>query len=188
MKAIEHFKTITHHKILVMQGCFKLGLYKQGLLHDLSKYSPTEFIVGCKYYQGVRSPNNAEREDKKYSEAWMHHKGRNKHHYEYWTDYSLDGKGIVAVPMPRKYVAEMFVDRVAASKTYEKENYDQTKPLEYFLKGKGHYQMAKKTSDELEKLLGLLAQTGEKTTYWYIKNNFLSESNEAAFAKRVEKW
>ena len=51
MKAFSHFKTITHHKILVMQGCFKVGLYGQGLLHDMSKYSPAEFLVGARYYQ-----------------------------------------------------------------------------------------------------------------------------------------
>ena len=76
MKALQHLKTINHHKWLVCQGCFKVGLYKQGLLHDLSKYSPTEFLVGCKFYQGTRSPNNAEREVKGYSAAWLHHKGR----------------------------------------------------------------------------------------------------------------
>ncbi len=62
MKAIEHLRTINHHKLLVMKGCFKVGLYRQGLMHDLSKYTPSEFLVGCKYYQGNRSPNNAERE------------------------------------------------------------------------------------------------------------------------------
>ena len=82
MKAWKHFCTINHHKMLVMKGCFKVGLYRQGLLHDLSKYSPTEFLVGCKYFQGNMSPNNAEREDKGYSAAWLHHKGRNKHHME----------------------------------------------------------------------------------------------------------
>ena len=87
MKALQHLKTINHHKWLVCQGCFKVGLYKQGLLHDLSKYSPTEFLVGCKFYQGTRSPNNAEREVKGYSAAWLHHKGRNRHHYEYWLVY-----------------------------------------------------------------------------------------------------
>jgi len=173
MKAMQHFKTITKHKILVMKGCFQIGLFKQGLLHDLSKYTPAEFLIGCKYYQGVRSPNNAERENKAYSEAWMHHKGRNKHHYEYWTDYSLDGKGIIPVSMPRKYVAEMFIDRVSASKIYEKENYDQTKPLQYFIQGKGHYNMSQKTSDELEFLLRILAQKGEKATFKYIRKRFL---------------
>ena len=90
MKAFAHFCTITKHKKLVLKECFRVGLYKQGLLHDMSKYSWTEFRVGCRYYQGTRSPNNAEREEKGYSSAWLHHKGRNKHHYEYWIDYSLE--------------------------------------------------------------------------------------------------
>ena len=42
-----HFETITRHKLLVMKYCFACGLYEQGLAHDLSKYSPTEFIPGC---------------------------------------------------------------------------------------------------------------------------------------------
>ena len=88
--AWRHFKTITTHRILVMQGCFKMGLYWQGLTHDLSKYSPTEFMTGVRYYQGNKSPNAAEREEKGYSEAWLHHKGRNRHHYEYWTDVTKD--------------------------------------------------------------------------------------------------
>ena len=90
MKPWQHFKTITKHKLLVMDGCFQVGLYRQGLTHDLSKYSPTEFWVGARYYQGDKSPNAAERAEKGYSEAWMHHKGRNRHHYEYWTDMSKE--------------------------------------------------------------------------------------------------
>ena len=74
MKALKHLQTINHHKLLVMKHCFKVGLYKQGLLHDLSKYSPTEFLVGARYFQGDRSPNNAEREEKVYSSSWLHHK------------------------------------------------------------------------------------------------------------------
>ena len=102
MKAWQHFKTITTHKIWVMRYCFKIGLYWQGLTHDLSKYSPTEFLVGMKYYQGDRSPNNAEREDTGMSKSWMHHKGRNKHHFEYWIDYGINCDTIIkGVPMPR---------------------------------------------------------------------------------------
>ena len=56
-----HFCTITHHKMLVMKTCFKVGLYKQGLLHDLSKYTPIEFIPGIIYYQGDRSPITGKR-------------------------------------------------------------------------------------------------------------------------------
>jgi len=69
-----HFETITRHKLLVMKYCFECGLYRQGLTHDLSKYSPTEFIPGCIYYQGDHSPNEAERAARGYSSAWLHHK------------------------------------------------------------------------------------------------------------------
>ena len=111
MKAWQHFKTITRHRLIVMAGCFRIGLYRQGLAHDLSKYSPTEFRAGARYYQGVRSPNAAEREDKGYSEAWMHHKGRNRHHYEYWTDMDMVTRTYVPVQMPRRYLAEQVMDR-----------------------------------------------------------------------------
>ena len=112
MKAWKHFKTITTHKLLVMDGCFKVGLYKQGLLHDLSKYAPVEFLTGARYYQGDKSPNAVERVEKGYSEAWMHHKGRNKHHYEYWTDMSLETKRYESVPMPRNYLVEMVMAEI----------------------------------------------------------------------------
>ena len=98
MNALRHFGTITKHKLLVMKACFQVGLYRQGLLHDLSKYGWTEFRVGCRYYQGTRSPNNAEREEKGYSSAWLHHKGRNKHHYEYWIDYGTHGAVLEGSP------------------------------------------------------------------------------------------
>ena len=115
----EHFQTITYHRRLVRQGCFRVGLYWQGLTHDLSKYSLTEFLVGAKYFQGDCSPNNAEKEEKGYSSSWLHHKGRNKHHFEYWIDYSINPGGkLVGMKMPKKYVAEMVIDRISASKNY----------------------------------------------------------------------
>lgn len=82
----QHFKTITKHRHKVMWLCFRIRLYKQGLLHDLSKYSPTEFITSAKYYQGTSSPIDAEKKDKGYSLAWLHHRGHNPHHWEYWID------------------------------------------------------------------------------------------------------
>lgn len=169
-----HFKTITYHKYLVMKGCFRLGLYWQGLMHDMSKYSPAEFWVGAKYYQGDRSPNNAEREAIGYSSAWLHHKGRNKHHYEYWLDYSAaEGIGVVPAKMPLKYVAEMFVDRVAASKVYNGTSYTDADPIKYFLKGKKYIQIHPETGALLEALLRMLEQKGEKETFSYIKKEML---------------
>lgn len=91
MNIINHFKTITNHKLLVMKYCFKVG-YKQGLLHDMSKYSFIEFSAGIKYYRGYVSPNGIQKSQEGYSKAWLHHKGRNKHHFEYWIDYGLMAK------------------------------------------------------------------------------------------------
>ncbi|MDY3918514.1 MAG: DUF5662 family protein [Candidatus Limivivens sp.] len=172
---IKHFKTITSHKILVMKSCFRVGLYRQGLMHDMSKYFPTEFLVGCKYWQGFQSPNNAERLDKGYSQAWLHHKGRNRHHFEYWIDYSIqkDGHPMEGMKMPRKYVAEMLMDRIAASKIYNGEAYTDHDPLTYFRKGKQHYMIHPETARQLEKLLVILDRRGEEYLYWYVKNRFL---------------
>ena len=160
MKAWQHFKTITTHKMWVMRYCFKIGLYWQGLTHDLSKYSPTEFLVGMKYYQGDRSPNNAEREDTGMSKSWMHHKGRNKHHFEYWIDYGTHGAVLEGMKMPVNYVVEMFLDRIAASKVYRGTAYTDRDPLDYFLGGKGQYLMHEETEALLEKLLIMLAKQG----------------------------
>lgn len=171
--ALQHLKTISYHKYLVMKGCFQIGLYRQGLLHDLSKYSPTEFMVGARFFQGNRSPNNAEREEKGYSEAWMHHKGRNKHHYEYWSDYSIEKQGMVPVPMPTVYVLEMFMDRVAASKVYRKEQYTDRDALDYFLNSKDLKLMHDKTQKQLEFLLRMLARDGEEKTFAYIRTKIL---------------
>ena len=173
MKAWQHFKTITHHKWLVLEGCFRVGLYWQGLTHDLSKYSPTEFLTGAKYYQGTRSPNAAEREDKGYSEAWMHHKGRNRHHYEYWTDLCRETRQYGPLPMPRKYLVEMVMDRRAACMTYQGKNYTDASALAYFQRGHETYQMHPQTREELRHILTMLAQKGEKETFRYLKEEVL---------------
>ena len=175
MKIKEHFQTITYHRKLVREGCFKVGLYWQGLTHDLSKFSPTEFLVGIKYFQGDRSPNNAEREAIGYSSAWLHHKGRNKHHYEYWIDYStkeIPG-GMAPAPMPVKYVVEMLMDRIAACKIYNGSSYTPKDPLVYYQKGKEKAPIHEDTKELLEKLLIMLAEEGEEITFSYIRIHLL---------------
>ncbi len=176
MHPILHFKTITRHKLLVMKYCFRLGLYWQGILHDLSKYSPAEFFVGAKYYRGTFSPNNAERLAKGYSSAWLHHKGRNKHHFEYWIDYAA-GKGspMGGREMPLRYVAEMFCDRVAASQIYMGENYTDSSPYDYYEKYKSHYMIHPKTAELLEQSLFVLKNEGEDAAIAWVKKNILKK-------------
>lgn len=164
-----HFKTITKHRHKVIAHCAKAGILWQGLRHDLSKYTPEEFLPGAEFCTGTRSPNEGEREVYGYSLAWMHHKGRNRHHFEYWTDYNPKTKQIEPVKMPLRYVVEMFCDRVAASKIYQGENYKPDSALQYFLRGKTHRKIHPKTSALLEKLLRMLAERGEEETFRYIR-------------------
>ena len=167
---IKHFKTITKHRHAVIRHCFKCGIGWQGLFHDLSKYSPTEFVPGARYYLGNRSPNEKERELFGYSLAWMHHKGRNKHHFEYWNDINPKTKRYEPVPMPLRYMTEMFCDRVAACKIYRGNDYTDAAALEYFLRGNARAKMHEETADKLEEWLRMLAEKGEKETFTYIRN------------------
>lgn len=170
LKWIEHLKTINHHKKLVMELCFRAGLYRQGLLHDLSKYHPVEFLVGARYYQGNRSPNAAEREAKGYSAAWLHHKGRNKHHLDYWIDYSMkDSEAMAGMKMPVRYVVEMFCDRVAACKIYRGSAYTDADAYNYYMRSKDHYLIHPDTERLLLFLLKMLRDNGEEHTLLYIR-------------------
>lgn len=181
--ALGHFITITKHRHIVIKHCKKAGILWQGLRHDLSKYSPTEFLAGAKYYTGKRSPNEGERSKYGCSLAWMHHKGRNKHHFEYWTDYNPKTKVVEPVKMPVKYLAEMFCDRVAAGKIYNGSNYTDASPLEYFLKAKSRRVIHPETSELLEGLLTMLSEEGEDKTFAYLKKLVKGEV-EVAYVKQ----
>lgn len=172
MKLIKHFLTITHHRYKVRHYCFKSGLYKQGLLHDLSKYSLTEFVPGVKYYQGNKSPVGAERRDLGYSKAWLHHKGRNKHHPEYWIDLNLVDQKYKPIEMPNKYIAECFLDHLAASKVYNKKNFKPEMLLEYYnIREKAFIPMHENSRKKFEHLLDFYIRYGEKETFKFIKKN-----------------
>ena len=173
-----HFETITRHKLLVMKYCFECGLYQQGLTHDLSKYSPTEFIPGCIYYQGDHSPNEAERAARGYSSAWLHHKGRNKHHLEYWIDYTTNKSGLGGMKMPLRYVCEMVCDRVAASQIYLGDKYTDASPWQYYEKSKDHYLLHPETRALLEKLLLMVRDLGQERTFAYIRFLLGCEDND----------
>lgn len=184
---VNHFKTITRHRHEVIKNCFKAGIGVQGLFHDLSKYTPSEFMAGVEYYQGTRSPNEGEREAIGYSTAWMHHKGRNKHHYEYWTDYNPETRLMSGVKMPPRYFAEMVCDRIAASKIYHGDEYTDSAPLEYFKRGKGRLVMHPETARELKKVLTMLSVKGEDYTFRYLRR-MVAKSEEKSLLQKVSEW
>lgn len=170
-----HFVTITKHKMYVGGYLFRAGLIKQGICHDLSKYSPVEFIQSVLHYEGTRSPIDKEKEIKGYSEVWLHHKGRNRHHYEYW----IDTKNNIpyGCKMPQKYFMEMVFDRVAAAKIYNGSNFTNDMPLNWFLKEKDGLIMHPQTKEDLEAVLKIFARKSNKKTivrvvkeYLYIEN------------------
>ncbi len=166
---IKHFRTITKHRHKVIAHCMKCGIFFQGLRHDLSKYSPVEFFEGARFYAGTKSPSENARAETGYSKAWMHHKGRNKHHFEYWTDYSPQTKKLEPVKMPLNYVKEMFCDRVAAGKIYQGKNYTDNNPIDYFKRGNAKTAMHPETAALLESWLVMLRNEGEEKTFAHIK-------------------
>jgi len=167
----KHLHTINKHRFKVLIYCAKCGIFWRGLVHDLSKYSPTEFFPGAKYYQGNRSPIGTERRNEGYSKAWLHHKGRNRHHYEYWMDFSPVTLKYEPVKIPRVFLIEMLCDRISASRVYKKKNYTDASPLEYYLEKEKDAIIAKETRLELEYLLNMLKDKGEKYTFNYIRKN-----------------
>lgn len=127
---VGHWNTVSKHRKWVRHYCFKMGLYWQGLTHDLSKYHPVEFLESVKYYQGTRSPIDACKEANGYSMAWFHHRGRNKHHHEYWID-NFD-KGMTFNIMPYKYFVEMLCDYLGAGRAYMGRNFSYVKEREWW--------------------------------------------------------
>lgn len=163
---IGHLKTIHIHRKWVRHYCFYAGLYWQGLTHDLSKYSPTEFLESIKYYSGTSSPIDACKKDKGWSKAWQHHKGRNKHHYEYWQD-NFDNGGEPLL-MPYEYALEMLCDYLGAGRAYMKENFSYENEYQWWQKKKKNpLAMHPANKDFIEKMLYGLCICAD--TEWFLK-------------------
>ena len=165
--AFKHLKTVHIHRKLVCENCFKCGLYAQGLVHDLSKYSPIELLSGMKYYQGDRSPLDLDQQINGYSKAWLHHQGRNKHHWEYW--YAHLNHQFVPIEMPTRYLVESICDRIAASKIYLKDKYTDASPYEYLTRNNDRNYMHPNTAKEFERILLYLKENGEEKTFEMLK-------------------
>ena len=164
----EHFKTICRHRHYVLKECRACGIMWQGIKHDLSKFSRAEFSSSARYFQGNRSPIEAEKEYNGYSIAWLHHKGCNPHHWEYWTDFSDDGE-VIANKIPYNYVLEMVCDWIGAGKAYEKE-WNEHSPLKYYEEHrKGRY-FHKDTERLILRLLNAIDSYGLEGFYLYARS------------------
>lgn len=126
-----HLHLVNQHRFKVFLLCCRAGIPWRGLVHDLSKYSPVEFFEGVKYFAGDYSPISNCKKEKGFSPAWVHHFGRNKHHYEYWYDYTSPIKTPL-IPYP--YMIEMICDSLAAGLVYQKEHWTKDYQLSYWLR------------------------------------------------------
>lgn len=166
-----HLGTLLTHKRYVAQGCFRIGLYRQGLFHDLSKFSPAEFITSVRYYEGTRSPNAVERELYGCSRAWLHHKGRNRHHFEYWIDFTARGEQTAfGCKMPLRFVAEMVCDRRAACIAYHGSAYRQSDAWDYYVRTRARVILHPDTRAVLEKALVLMRDEGEAAAFLWLRS------------------
>lgn len=156
-KAWKHFCLITHHKWVVFKLCCKVGQPWRGLVHDISKYSPAEFGESIKYYVGTHSPITEAKIINGYSKAWLHHKGRNKHHAEYWYD-ELAPESTPVIPYP--YAAEMLCDKMAAGIIYEGKNWTKEFELSYWEKEKDEIHINEKVKDFITGILEQVAKDG----------------------------
>lgn len=176
---IKHLKIIRNHRKYVRKACFKMGLFWQGLTHDLSKYSFTEMLI-CKYYSGKRSPHQNAREVLGYSPSWIHHYHNNKHHFQYWWDEDEEGK-IIPMKMPYKYVIESFCDMLGASKAYNPTDWKPDMLLKYWEeKCIGKRIMYEKSIGLVDTLISHLVEIGEDEFFiWYKESkNFLQSYYE----------
>ena len=152
-----HFHTVNKHRFKVFLLCCKVGIPIQGLLHDLSKYSPEEFWESVKYFEGTHSPIHNCKKENGYSKAWLHHKGRNKHHYEYWYDYNAP---LECPIIPFKYFLEMICDSFAAGQTYQGKNWTKEYQLSYWNKVKDKAILHPKYKKLLDKVYQEVSEKG----------------------------
>lgn len=172
-----HLHTVDVHRFRVFCLCCKVGIPIQGLLHDLSKYSPTEFWEGVKYYEGTYSPIMNCKKENGYSKAWLHHKGRNKHHYEYWYDYN--GPTVTPI-MPFKYFLEYLCDTFSAGMTYQGKSWTKEYQLSYWNKIKDQARMDSKLKALLDKVYTEVSKKGLDAVLKkkYLKSLYESYINE----------
>lgn len=160
LNIFKHFKIVCRHKFYVGKYCFIAGLYRQGIVHDLSKFSPIEFFESARYFDGKVSPIDVCKKKNGWSKAWMHHKGRNPHHYEYWVD-NFDNGG-VPLPMPFKYALELCCDYIGAGKAYMRKEFSFDAEYQWWLNKCCHpLAMNIQTKEFIDSVLYLLKETGD---------------------------
>lgn len=130
-KYIQHLYTIGIHKWYVFKVCKDLNILWRGITHDMSKFSYQEFIPSARYFHKGVSPLKVMKIKDGYCLAWNHHKGVNRHHWEWWLDCT-EGN-LYSICPEWKDILEMFADWVGAGIAYNSGKFYQEEPLNYLL-------------------------------------------------------
>lgn len=121
MKYLKYLKYVLRHKWYVMKFCFQEGLFWQGLVHDNSKFRPSEFFPYANFFYGKKGSDiKRGRDETGYYKptdtgdlamdfAWLLHQKRNKHHWQFWILPEDEG-GIKILEIPERYIREMICD------------------------------------------------------------------------------
>lgn len=162
MKAdyIAYTKYVVRHKWYVFLECCKLGIPLRGILHDLSKFLPSEFFPYAIYFNGkeqkgensfakagYKKPKNTSDD---FDLAWLLHQKRNKHHWQWWVLLEDEGSPD-ALEMPLKYAKEMIADWKGAGRAQG--NPDNCKT--WYLKNRNKMTLAAYTRFWVETTLGV---------------------------------
>ena len=124
MKYLKYLKYLIKHKWYVMLECFNEGLFWKGIIHDWSKFLPSEFFPYVNYFYGKKSkghiPNEGyykptKTDDDKFDFAWLLHQKRNRHHWQFWL-LPEDNGGTKILEIPYPYLKEMICDWIGAGK------------------------------------------------------------------------
>ncbi|MCI6899279.1 MAG: DUF5662 family protein [Tenericutes bacterium] len=158
-KFFGHLHVVNKHRFKVFCLCCRAGVVWRGLTHDLSKYSCTEFFESVRYFVGDRSPIMVCKKVNGYSKAWLHHKGRNKHHHEYWYDYAAPDKTPI---IPYSYFVEMVCDMLAAGMTYQGKKWTNEYELNYWMNKREECKINPKLDFLLTKIFTDISSEGVK--------------------------
>ena len=189
MQYIKYLSYVIRHKWFVMIECFKVGLYWRGIIHDMSKFYPGEFIPYAKYFYGTWIKNDQCHGDiggrisykdtemgveEVFNIAWLKHQHRNDHHWQYWI-LRLDDGGTTIFNMPHKAMKEMICDWKGAGQAINRTN-SPDECREWFIKNRFNMTFADETREKLWKEFD-----------YYIRESDIRPLYEAASKRKIRK-
>ena len=117
----QYARYVLRHKWYVFIECCRRGIPWRGLMHDISKFLPGEFMPYARYFYGPRDLTEQEGQGAQsaFDLAWLKHQKRNPHHWQYWA-LQEDNGGVKYLEMPDHYRKEMIADWIGAGQALGK--------------------------------------------------------------------